>query len=109
MDSLERPLRLAADEQMLTVADTAGVEDRHDVDLDGWQDQRIPRVLTQLRDDERDVAMAYAHDSATTWAAAARACGRPEAFGERVRRKLLRLGKILAVRLAQQHNFPRAA
>lgn len=66
-------------------------------------------MLTQLRDDERDVALAYAHDSATTWAAAARACGRTDAFGERVRRKMLRLGKNLAVRLAQQHDSPRAA
>ncbi|MEU7955553.1 hypothetical protein AB0B62_30625 [Micromonospora chalcea] len=109
VDSLERPLRLGADEQMLTVADTLGIEDRHDIDLEGWQDRRVPRVLTQLHADERDVAMAYAHDPATTWATAARACGRPEAFGERVRRKLLRLGKNLAARLANQHAVSRAA
>jgi len=109
IDSLERPLRLTADGQMLTVADTLGVDDRHDVDLDGWQDHRVPRVLAQLRDREREVAMAYAHDPAATWALAARACGQPEAFGERVRRKLLRLGKILAERLAHQHSVPRAA
>ncbi|MDG4794973.1 hypothetical protein [Micromonospora sp. WMMD1082] len=109
VDSLDRPLRRCADDQVLTVADTVRVDDRHDVDLNGGQDQRIPRVLTQLRDDERDVAMAYAHDETATWAAAARACGRPEAFGERVRRKLLRLGKNLTVRLTQQHAVPRAA
>jgi hypothetical protein len=109
VDYLERPLRLTADDHLLTVADTLRVDDQHDVDLDGWQDHRVPRVLTQLRDDERDVAMAYAHDSATTWAAAARACGQPEAFGERVRRKLLRLGENLAERLASQHAVPRVA
>lgn len=60
VDSLERPLRLTADDQVLTVADTLGVDDQRDVDLDGWQDHRVPRVLTQLSEDERDVAMAYA-------------------------------------------------
>jgi hypothetical protein len=109
VDALDRPLRLVADNEALTVADTAGAEDRYAADLDGWHGHRIARVLTQLRDDERDVAMMYAHDAVITWGDAARACGRPEAFGERVRRKLLRLGKRLTARLAAQGLSPRAA
>ncbi|MFD6696073.1 hypothetical protein [Micromonospora aurantiaca (nom. illeg.)] len=109
VDALDRPLRLVTDNEALTMADTVGAEDQYAADLDGWRDHRIARVLTQLRDDERDVAMMYAHDAITTWGDAARACGRPEVFGERVRRKLLRLGKRLTARLAAQGLSPRAA
>ncbi|MEV4708670.1 hypothetical protein [Actinoplanes sp. NPDC049316] len=109
VDALDRPLRVVTDNEALTVADTVGAEDQNAADLDGWRDHRIARVLTQLRDDERDVAMMYAHDAITTWGGAARACGQPEAFGERVRRKLLRLGNRLSARLAAQGPSPRAA
>jgi hypothetical protein len=92
-----------------------GSRDRYAVDLDEWHSHRIARVLTQLRDDEREMAMTYANEVVTTWGRVARACwpagGLRAAHrrGPRVRRKLLRLGKRLTARLAAQGPSPRAA
>jgi hypothetical protein len=74
----------------VTVADTVGVEDRHTVDLEGWDDHRIPRVPTR-RAGRGDVLRPRPsrHDLDRR----ARACGLPDAFGERVHRKLLRIGR----------------
>ncbi|MFE7236062.1 hypothetical protein ACFY3J_34075 [Streptomyces sp. NPDC001231] len=57
-------------------------------------DPRITRVLDQLRPKEELVALMWAHPSVTTWAEAAflAEATDPVAFGERVRRKLKRLG-----------------
>ncbi|MEU3620532.1 hypothetical protein ABZ725_51090 [Streptomyces sp. NPDC006872] len=57
------------------------------------EDPRIRTVLTHLTPSERAVAMTYAMQR-MTWAQAAAegGAGDPEAFGERVRRKLKRLG-----------------
>ncbi|WP_123980705.1 hypothetical protein [Streptomyces sp. Ag109_O5-1] len=59
-----------------------------------FDDPRVDAVLRGLTEDERRVAMAWAHPYADTWTEAARLAGAadPEAFGERVRRKLKRLG-----------------
>lgn len=59
-----------------------------------FDDERINAVLAQLSLTERRVAMAWAHPSIATWTQAARYAGTadPEAFGDRVRRKLKRLG-----------------
>lgn len=56
-------------------------------------DARLGTVLRALRQDERAVALAWAHNRAGTWAEAALCAGAddPVAFGERVRRKLKRL------------------
>ncbi len=57
---------------------------------------RIRDVLAALNPDERDVALAYARNpSVRTWTEAAQFTGaaRPDQFGERVRRKLKRLGE----------------
>lgn len=60
----------------------------------GFDDPRIDAVLAKLTVEERRVAMAWAYLYAETWTEAARFAGAadPEAFGERVRRKLKRLG-----------------
>ncbi|MFJ3799928.1 hypothetical protein ACIPSJ_27045 [Streptomyces sp. NPDC090088] len=57
------------------------------------EDPRVQAVLTHLAPAERAVAMAYAMQR-MTWAQAAAegGAGNPDAFGERVRRKLKRLG-----------------
>jgi hypothetical protein len=57
-------------------------------------DERVEAVLAVLDPDERRAAMAWAHPSIAHWTEAARFAGArdPEAFGERVRRKLKRLG-----------------
>ncbi|WP_328675006.1 hypothetical protein [Streptomyces sp. NBC_00343] len=63
-------------------------------------DPRLEAVLGALEPDERDVVLAWAHPGIRTWADAARharAAG-PEAFGERVRRKVRRI----AARRAEQ-------
>ncbi|MFF4402786.1 hypothetical protein [Streptomyces sp. NPDC001480] len=59
-----------------------------------FEDPRVDAVLRGLTENERRVAMAWAHPSTASWTEAARFAGvsDPEAFGERVRRKLKRLG-----------------
>ncbi|MFE6633509.1 hypothetical protein [Streptomyces tendae] len=58
-------------------------------------DPRAREVLAALDPDERDVALLYVRDSSVrSWTEAARRSGaaNPKQFGERVRRRLLRLG-----------------
>jgi hypothetical protein len=95
IDSLDRPLPVDLDDgELITVGNTVGVSDGVDevvIRLCGWRDDRIPRVLARLDDDERRVALLYAHqETPTTWEQAAQKCGLPATFGERVRRKLRR-------------------
>lgn len=70
-------------------------------DLDGeFEDPRIGRVLAQLHPMERAVAIAYAYGGGITWAEAEVNAGAPAGYGERVRRKLLRLGAQQTARTA---------
>ena len=67
-----------------------------------FDDPRIGAVLAGLTVEERRVAMAWAHPLTDSWTEAARFAGAtdPEAFGERVRRKVKRLGIEYARRRA---------
>ncbi|QKV74094.1 hypothetical protein [Amycolatopsis sp. Hca4] len=65
-------------------------------------DDRVHRVLAQLRPDELQVAQAWARDDTLTWLEAAASCGRAAAFGTRVQRKLRRLGEQLLARTASR-------
>jgi hypothetical protein len=67
-----------------------------------FEDPGIDAVLRGLTEDERRVAMAWAHPYADSWTEAARLAGAadPEGFGERVRRKLKRLGDRYTERAA---------
>ncbi|AGS73894.1 hypothetical protein B446_35678 (plasmid) [Streptomyces collinus Tu 365] len=58
-----------------------------------FEDERLNRVLRGLDQAERQVVFAYAEGLGTSWAEAAASVGvaEPEAFGERVRRKVHRL------------------
>ncbi|MFF5037481.1 hypothetical protein, partial [Nocardia salmonicida] len=67
------------------------------VRLEGF-DPRVERVLAQLSAAEREVALAWATDSSSTWGEAAVECGHGPEKGESVRRKLGRLGKQLRIR-----------
>ncbi|MFE5519910.1 hypothetical protein ACFQ9Q_19620 [Streptomyces virginiae] len=60
----------------------------------GTEDARLGAVLRALAPEERKVALTWAHWQVTTWTEAAALIGAtdPVAFGERVRRKLKRLG-----------------
>ncbi|MER5417726.1 hypothetical protein [Streptomyces virginiae] len=60
----------------------------------GTEDARLGAVLSTLAPEERKVALAWAHWQVTTWTEAAALIGAtdPVTFGERVRRKLKRLG-----------------
>jgi hypothetical protein len=72
-----------------------GIPSPHDLVFGpGFDDPRVDAVLAKLTVEERRVAMAWACHCADTWTEAARFGGAtdPEAFGERVRRKLKRLG-----------------
>ncbi|WP_157531434.1 MULTISPECIES: hypothetical protein [unclassified Kitasatospora] len=55
-------------------------------------DSRVPHVLRRLTPEEAVVAARWAADPDATWPGASLAAGHTEAFGERVRRKLRRLG-----------------
>jgi hypothetical protein len=80
----------------LTLYDLVAGDPRMDdaVFESAFGDERIESVLAGLDATERRVAMAWAHPSIAHWTEAARSAGArdPEAFGERVRRKLKRLG-----------------
>ncbi|MCX5115408.1 hypothetical protein OOK13_44710 [Streptomyces sp. NBC_00378] len=81
----------------LTLADLAADTAEPDDDLlRGTIDEpRIREILAELDPDERDVALTYARNpSIGSWTEAARSTGAkdPERFGERVRRRLKRLG-----------------
>lgn len=79
-----------------------------DIDLlartrDGvFVDERLNQVLRALTEEERQVVFAYAEDGGSTWMDAAESCGAadPVGFGERVRRKIKRLGAEQARRTA---------
>lgn len=94
VEALDRRLHLGDGGGRLTLADTLAHHDTVDPRVDGWADQRVARILARLHADERRVALAYAASGTrVTWPEAAQLCDLPETFGERVRRKLLRLGE----------------
>jgi hypothetical protein len=88
---LETPLA-----EDLTLLDLVAGELRMDdlVFESAFDDERVNAVLAGLDPAERRVAMAWAHPSIADWTEAARYAGaaNPSAYGERVRRKLKRLG-----------------
>ncbi|MFE4626968.1 hypothetical protein [Streptomyces mirabilis] len=69
-----------------------------------YEDERLNAILRGLDPAERHVVVAYAEGEGTTWteAAAHVGAGAPEAFGERVRRKVKRLAAEQHRRLAQR-------
>jgi hypothetical protein len=81
---------------LLTLADLVpDPQDTEDLALaNECEEQRLRRVLSRLKPDELQVTNVYAERSELTWAEAARLAGAadPVAMGERVRRKLKRLG-----------------
>ncbi|MFI1569051.1 hypothetical protein ACH4ZX_39605 [Streptomyces sp. NPDC020490] len=76
-----------------------------------FEDERLNRVLRGLDPAERAVVFAYAEGEGTTWTEAATAAGvpEPEAFGERVRRKVHRLAAEQRRRAAQRRSSSSAA
>ncbi|MGW0964101.1 hypothetical protein ACWD4K_35040 [Streptomyces gelaticus] len=83
-----------------TVADNRRPEDallRRELD-----DSRLAAVFRGLTQQEAEVAAAWAADPKSTWLQAAAALGHrePASFGERVRRKLKRLGAVQVERAA---------
>ncbi|MFF7764176.1 hypothetical protein [Streptomyces griseorubiginosus] len=73
-----------------------------------FEDERLNRVLRGLDPAERAVVFAYAEGEGTTWTEAATVAGAPEpqAFGERVRRKVHRLAAEQRRRAAQHRPGP---
>ncbi|WP_331732049.1 hypothetical protein [Streptomyces sp. NBC_00989] len=69
-----------------------------------FEDERLNRVLRHLTGAEQQVVFAYASREGTTWTEAAAHTGAagPEAFGERVRRKVNRLAAEQRRRAAQR-------
>ena len=84
----------------LTLYDLVDGQMRTDPAIEtAFGDPRLEAVLARLAPAERAVAMAWAHPSTGTWTAAHLAGhADPEAFGERVRRKLKRLGALYTAR-----------
>ncbi|MEU5314390.1 hypothetical protein [Streptomyces sp. NPDC021562] len=76
-----------------------------------FEDERLNRVLRGLDPAERAVVFAYAAREGTTWTEAATIAGaaKPEAFGDRVRRKVNRLAAEQRRRAAQRRPAPPAA
>jgi hypothetical protein len=108
IDALDRPFRRGGAYAAITVADTLAFDQPLSEEVEGWEDPRIGRVLSRLDATERRVAVAYAASGTRlTWFEAARHCGLPDGFGERVRRKLMRLGRQLSTRAAS--GSPRLA
>ncbi|MEV6851407.1 hypothetical protein [Actinoplanes sp. NPDC051411] len=107
--SLNTPLGQADSDLVLTLAealpDPGSVEDLV-LSLPEFRDPRIDRVLARLKPGEREVADLYAVHDGMTWDLAAKAAGHPPAFGERVRRKLDRLGKDFTSRQAGELHIP---
>ncbi|UQU62542.1 hypothetical protein COUCH_26370 [Couchioplanes caeruleus] len=107
--SLHTPLGQADSDAVLTLAealaDPRSVEDLV-LSLPEFRDPRIDRVLDKLKPGEREVADLYAVHDGMTWDLAAAAAGQPPAFGERVRRKLDRLGKDFTSRQAGGLRIP---
>ena len=88
------------------LADPDSVED-FVLSLPEFRDARIDRVLKKLKPGEREVADLYAGHDDMTWDLAAAAAGQPPAFGERVRRKLSRLGDQFDSRQAGKLHIPK--
>jgi hypothetical protein len=92
---LDEPVR-TNNGMLLTIADLVpGARPIEDLVLASeWEEQRLRRVLDRLKPDELRVTNIYAQRSELTWAEAARIAGAadPAAVGERIRRKLKRLG-----------------
>ena len=109
--SLQTPLGRAGDDSDmgLTLADALAdprfVEDLV-LSLPEFRDPRIDRVLAKLKPGERKVADLYVVHDGMTWDLAAAAAGQPPAFGERVRRKLSRLGDDFESRQAGGLHVP---
>ncbi|MET9459949.1 hypothetical protein ABZY05_33505 [Streptomyces canus] len=80
------------------------------------EDERLNRVLRRLSPTERATVFTYAERGGITWAEAAAAAGAadPDAFGERIRRKIKRLAAeqarrtamVRAVQDSDQHFAP---
>ena len=106
---LDRPVR-TSNGMLLTVADLVpGAQPTEDLVLVGeWEEQRLRRVLGRLKPDELRVTNVYAQRSELTWAEAARIAGAadPAAVGERIRRKLKRLGAEDERRVALRSSLP---
>jgi hypothetical protein len=90
------------------LADPGAVEDLV-LGLPEFRDPRIDRVLKKLKPGEREVADLYAVHDGMTWALAAAAAGQLPEFGERVRRKLRRLGDEVDSRQVSGRHVPTAA
>lgn len=94
-----------SDGSLLTVADLVpDPQTTEDLALAGeYEEQRLRRVLSLLKPDELHVTNVYAGRSELTWTEAARLAGAtdPAAMGDRVRRKLRRLGSEHNRRLVQ--------
>ncbi|MET8367512.1 hypothetical protein ABZU53_28695 [Micromonospora sp. NPDC005194] len=109
--SLHTPLGQAGSDSdvVLTLAealaDPRSVEDLV-LSLPEFRDPRIDRVLDKLKPGEREVADLYAGHDRMTWELAAAAAGQPPAVGERVRRKLDRLGKDFTSRQPGELHVP---
>jgi len=90
---LEAPLESSGLTLLDVVADELQMDDLRFES--GFDDPRIDAVLAKLTVEEWRVAKAWAHSCTDTWTEAARFAGAtdPKASGERVRRKLKRLGK----------------
>ncbi|MFB6784384.1 hypothetical protein ACFCX0_45760 [Streptomyces sp. NPDC056352] len=56
-------------------------------------EKQAATVFRWLKPDEQAVARAWAVSGAASWEEAAQSAGLPDAFGDRVRRKLKRLGE----------------
>ncbi|KUN75399.1 hypothetical protein [Streptomyces griseoruber] len=76
-----------------------------------YVDERLNAVLRGLDPTECAVVFAYAEGEGTTWTEAAAQAGAasPEAFGERVRRKVRRLANEQRRRAAQRRPAPPVA
>ena len=106
---LDEPVR-TSNGGLLTVADLVpGAQPTEDLVLASeWEEQRLRRVLGRLKPDELRVTNVYAQRSELTWAEAARIAGAadPAAVGERIRRKLKRLGAEDERRVALRSSLP---
>ncbi|MEU5549035.1 hypothetical protein ABZ738_04630 [Micromonospora sp. NPDC047793] len=109
--SLHSPLGQAGSDSDVVLTLAEALADPRSVEelvlsLPEFRDPRIDRVLDKLKPGERKVADLYAVHDGMTWDLAAAAAGQPPAFGQRVRRKLNRLGKGFTSRQAGELHIP---
>jgi hypothetical protein len=106
---LDEPVR-TSNGTLLTAADLVpGAQPPEDLVLASeLEERRLRRVLDRLKPDELRVTNVYAQRSELTWAEAARIAGAadPAAVGERIRRKLKRLGAEDERRVALLSSLP---